>query len=92
MRRLILLATAAVALLVGGILPAQADPNPTEVPLHEHVLTTPAGSHVIAQGLCNAEAHGGFLQFHHNVHRGTPGTEAFTNPNNPVSISAQACP
>lgn len=92
MRRFLLTALAVTALVAGGVLPAQAEPVPTEVPLHEHVLTTPGGTHVIAQGLCNEEAHMGFLEFHHEVHRGVPGTDAFNNPNNPVSISTTGCP
>ena len=73
-----------------------------QVPLHQHVLTTPAGAHEIAQGFCaNADnfltagnptgQSPAFQNFHHDVHMGVPGTEAFTNPNNPVSIGSTGC-
>ncbi|MDP9383586.1 MAG: hypothetical protein M3Q29_26280 [Chloroflexota bacterium] len=55
---------------------------------HEHYLVTP-GTCVadIASGQTRKGAgDGGYHQFHENVHLGTPGMEAFRNPNNPVEV------
>lgn len=55
---------------------------------HMHHLETP-GMYVenIAQGQTSKEeGEGGYHQFHNNVHKGIPGTQAFLNPNNPVEV------
>jgi len=40
----------------------------------------------------NPDIYDAWLNFHLNVHVGVPGTQAFTNPSNPVSIAATLCP
>ncbi len=54
---------------------------------HDHYLVTP-GTCVedIASGQTSQTSGGGVHQFHDNVHLGTPGMEAFANPDNPVSV------
>ncbi|MDP9357861.1 MAG: hypothetical protein M3Q71_24340 [Chloroflexota bacterium] len=54
---------------------------------HDHYLVTP-GTCVedIASGQTSQTSGGGGHQFHDNVHLGTPGMEAFANPDNPVSV------
>lgn len=55
---------------------------------HDHHMETP-GTCVedIARGqTAKAEGDGGYHMFHDNVHKGMPGTKAFANPNNPVSV------
>ena len=54
---------------------------------HDHYLVTP-GTCIedIASGQTSQTSGGGAHQFHDNVHLGTPGMEAFANPDNPVSI------
>ncbi len=77
---------AAAALLFGGTTAAFAN--------HDHYLVTP-GTCVadVARGqTAKAEGEGGGHQFHNNVHLGTPGTTAFANENNPVSVGKGACP
>lgn len=55
---------------------------------HDHYVVTP-GTCVedIARGQTSKVAgEGGHHKFHDNVHMGTPGTQAFDNPNNPVEV------
>ncbi len=54
---------------------------------HDHYLVTP-GTCIedIASGQTSQTAGGGSHQFHDHVHLGTPGMEAFANPDNPVSV------
>jgi hypothetical protein len=80
----------AVALVsVGLAAPASAH--------HDHYLDTP-GTCVedMARGQTSQTSGGGAHQFHDNVHLGQPGMEAFSNPNNPVSmgkvINGVSCP
>ncbi len=61
---------------------------------HEHYLVTP-GTCVadIARGqTAKGPEEGGYHKFHENVHKGQPGTEAFNNPNNRVSVDKGSCP
>ncbi len=84
MRRMVLVGSMIAALGVVG--PAAAG--------HDHYLTTP-GTCVedIAYGQTSQTSGGGAHQFHENVHKGTPGMKAFTNPNNPVEIyKGETCP
>ncbi len=75
------------ALALGVIGPAFA--------AHEHHLETP-GTWVedIASGQTRkSENEPGGHKFHENVHTGTPGTKAFENGNNPVSVGkGESCP
>jgi hypothetical protein len=93
MRRALVIAAVtaafAAALTVGSAAPAGA-----AVPPHEHWLTTGSGSvvHVGPDVCANPDIYDAWLNFHLNVHRGVPGTQAFTNPDNPVSIAATGCP
>ncbi|MGD9714653.1 MAG: hypothetical protein AB7V46_21730, partial [Thermomicrobiales bacterium] len=72
-----------VGLLLGGAGAVSAG--------HDHNLTTPGKVVVdIANGQtekCADEPAG--HKFHENVHLGTPGTTAFENPNNPVSVAKE---
>ena len=85
--RLIIAMTVVVALF------AFASPALAE---HEHWLQTPGTCVVnIASGQTSIDDpdHGGYHRFHVNVHTGKPGTSAFGNPNNPVSVGkGSACP
>lgn len=87
MRRL--LAVGFAALAIG----ASAIPALAAVPPHDHWLTTGGGTvvHVGPDVCTNPDIYDAWLNFHLNVHKGVPGTEAFMNPNNPVSISATLC-
>ena len=80
MRRYIGLATLTVALTLGGGAVAMAN--------HDHNLITPGTTVVdIANGQtekCSTDPGG--HKFHDNVHLGTPGTFAFAQLNNPVSV------
>jgi hypothetical protein len=65
---------------------------------HLHALTTGSGDTVsVGPDACSATAddgiYNGFLNFHENVHFGTPGQGdgAFANPSNPVSIARVFC-
>lgn len=61
---------------------------------HEHYLVTP-GTCVedIAHGQTSkGPGEGGYHKFYENVHLGRPGTEAFANPHNPVSVGKGSCP
>lgn len=64
-----------LAAIIAGLLAVPAGASP--VTLHPHSLFTP--------GTC-VENFANIKKFHENVHAGVPGTEAFTNENNPVSI------
>lgn len=87
MARLVVLAGAALAFAFSAV-PALAD-----VPPHDHWLTTGSGDvvHVGPDVCANPDIYAAWLNFHLNVHRGVPGTQAFTNDSNPVSISATLC-
>ena len=81
MRRYIGLGTLTVALTLGGGAVVSAN--------HDHDLTTP-GTTVVDIGDGQTEkcaSDPGGHQFHLNVHLGQPGTFAFEQPNNPVSIA-----
>jgi hypothetical protein len=89
MRRIISVLTVAlvVAMVMAvGAVPALAD--------HEHHLLPP-GTCVedVASGqTAKGPGEGGYHAFHDNVHKGQPGTAAFENPNNPVSVDKGTCP
>lgn len=63
------------------------------VPPHYHWLTTGSGSVVrVGPNVCvNPDIYDAWLNFHLNVHKGVPGTQAFMNDANPVSITATLC-
>lgn len=80
MRRLLIGAALAASMIVAGSGAALAD--------HDHNLVTP-GTTVVDIGngqteKCSTDQGG--HQFHANVHLGQPGSVAFENPNNPVSV------
>jgi hypothetical protein len=88
MRKLLATLIAAIALAF------TAGPSLAVVPPHNHWLTTGSGDVVhVGPYVCdNPDIYDAWLNFHLNVHVGVPGTQAFTNPSNPVSISATLCP
>jgi hypothetical protein len=88
MRRLVISATAALAFAFA------ATPTLATVPPHNHLLTTGSGDVVhVGPYVCdNLDIYDAWLNFHLNVHVGVPGTQAFTNDSNPVSIAATLCP
>ena len=71
-----------------------AAPAFAAVPPHDHWLTTGSGDvvHVGPDVCANPDIYDAWLNFHLNVHKGVPGTQAFTIDANPVSISATPCP
>ncbi len=75
-----------VALSVAAAAPASAS--------HEHYLVTPSRCVAdIARGqTAKGPGEGGYHKFHDNVHKGQPGTGAFNNPNNRVSVDKGSCP
>ncbi|HTL24836.1 MAG TPA: hypothetical protein VL281_12480 [Mycobacteriales bacterium] len=91
MRRIVLIATATAGL--AAALSFSASPASAAVPPHDHWLTTGSGDvvHVGPDVCANPDIYDAWLNFHLNVHRGTPGTTAFTNASNPVSIAATGC-
>lgn len=61
---------------------------------HEHYIDTP-GTCVadVAHGQTSkGPGEGGYHRFHENVHLGRPGTAAFANETNPVSVGKGTCP
>ena len=67
------------------------------VPPHQHVPSNPGtimtGNFLtIGPDGCATGGEGAFQNFHYNIHVGEPGTDAFPNANNPVSIRGAACP
>lgn len=76
----------AAALLIAVAVPALG--SGSALACHEHALNTPGHTvDNIARGQTSKEeGQGGYHQFHTNVHKGVPGTTAFENPNNPVSV------
>ena len=88
MRRIAVITATSCALLVGAAAPALAT-----VPPHDHWLTTGSGDVVhVGPDVCdNPDIYDAWLNFHMNVHKGVPGTQAFVNDANPVSISATPC-
>ena len=70
-RRVLLIALALVSTAL-WVVPAGAQVPP---PPHEHVLTTPAGPVDVGPPRCgNERLQRAFLNFHMNVHLGTPPT------------------
>jgi hypothetical protein len=61
---------------------------------HQHWLQTPAGcKEDVASGQTRKEeGEPGGHKFHYNVHTGTPGTHAFSQEQNPVSVGRDSCP
>lgn len=84
-RRLLFVTLVATALLVALPLAAYGG--------HPHWLQTP-GTCVedLGSGQTSQTSGGGFHRFHNNVHLGQPGTSAFANENNPVSVGKGTCP
>lgn len=62
---------------------------------HGHWLLTP-GTCVENMGSGQTSIddpdHGGYHQFHANVHLGVPGLNAFANASNPISVGKGTCP
>jgi hypothetical protein len=87
MRKRLAVAIAIVALACSAV------PTLAAVPPHDHWLTTGSGSvvHVGPDVCANPDIYDAWLNFHLNVHKGVPGTQAFEIPSNPVSISATLC-
>lgn len=87
MRKLLVIGSAALAVAIS------AGPALAAVPPHDHWLTTGSGSvvHVGPDVCANPDIYDAWLNFHLNVHKGVPGTQAFTIASNPVSISATPC-
>lgn len=88
MRKLLATMIAALALAFSAV------PTLAVVPPHNHWLTTGSGDVVhVGPFVCdNPDIYDAWLNFHLNVHVGVPGTQAFTNDSNPVSIAATLCP
>jgi hypothetical protein len=88
MRRLLIAGIAALTFAVS------AGTALASVPPHNHWLTTGSGDVVhVGPFVCdNPDIYDAWLNFHLNVHVGVPGTQAFTNDGNPVSIAATLCP
>lgn len=89
MRRIVLVVVVAAIMAVSAAFSASA-----AFAIHEHYLLTP-GTCIedVAQGQTSkGEGEGGFHKLHDNVHKGQPGTAAFENPNNPVSVDKGSCP
>ena len=88
MRKLLVTAIAALAFAFSAV------PVLAAVPPHDHWLTTGSGDTVhVGPDVCvNPDIYDAWLNFHLNVHKGVPGTQAFTIDSNPVSISATPCP
>jgi hypothetical protein len=87
MRRLLAIGIATLAFAFS------AAPTLAAVPPHNHWLTTGSGDVVhVGPYVCdNPDIYDAWLNFHLNVHVGVPGTQAFTNDSNPVSIAATLC-
>ncbi len=83
MIRKMTVAGALTAMLALSAMPAFAE--------HPHLIDTP-GTCVdrAGKGFGTGESHDDFTGFHNRVHMGTPGTHAFVQPNNPVSIIGKA--
>jgi hypothetical protein len=88
MRRL-LISTIAAAVLALSAAPVLA----VLPPPHNHWLTTANGDRVhVGPFVCdNPDIYDAWINFHLNVHVGVPGTQAFANDSNPVSIAAELC-
>ena len=87
MRRLLISSIAALTIAFA------ASPTLAVLP-HNHWLTNGSGGVVhVGPFVCdNPDIFDAWLNFHLNVHVGVPGTQAFTNASNPVSIAATFCP
>ncbi len=61
---------------------------------HTHYLMTPGAcvEDVASGQTAKGPGEGGHHKFHDNVHKGQPGTQAFNNPNNRVSVDKGSCP
>ncbi len=84
----------ALAMAIAVVIAASAFFSVPAFASHEHYLLTP-GTCVedVARGQTSkAENEGGYHKFHDNVHKGQPGTAAFENPNNPVTVDKGPCP
>ncbi len=82
------------ATIIGGVVALSIVATEPASASHEHYLFTP-GRCVdgIARGqTAKGPEEGGYHKFHENVHKGQPGTEAFNNPNNRVSVDKGSCP
>jgi hypothetical protein len=96
MRRLAVAVVAATAVLAMSVGSASAHVGPF-VPPHQHVLSNPGtilteSFLTIGPDGCATGGVGAFQNFHYNIHVGEPGTGAFPNDNNPVSIRPAGCP
>ena len=82
------------AIAVAAVVAASLAPSGPALASHEHYLQTPSTCvDDVARGQTSkGEGEGGYHRFHDNVHKGQPGTAAFGNPNNPVSLDKGSCP
>jgi hypothetical protein len=87
MRRLLAISIATLAFAFSAAPTLAVEP-------HNHWLTTGSGDVVhVGPYVCdNPDIYDAWLNFHLNVHVGVPGTQAFINAANPVSIAATLCP
>jgi hypothetical protein len=92
MHRAVTASAALVFVLSAGVVSA-APALAVVVPPHDHWVTTGSDDvvHVGPDVCANPEIYDAWLNFHLNVHRGIPGTQAFVIDSNPVSISATGC-
>lgn len=82
------------ATIIGGVVALSIVAAEPASASHEHYLFTP-GTCVgdMARGQTRkGPDEGGYHKFHENVHKGQPGTEAFNNADNPVSVDKGSCP
>ena len=93
MRRLFGGLTAAALLAVSVAVPAALA---QDVDPHQHYIVRPNGTQVaVASAFCTRapQTNQGLQQFHSNVHFGSPTTQGFTQPNNPVAWTfVPSCP
>lgn len=84
-REIATVAAAAFALSASMVGPAFAE--------HPHHLDLPNENCADAggQGFGTDQSHDDDTAFHNRVHKGTPGTHAFEQPNNPVSVAGERC-
>ena len=85
--------TAAMAVSAGSRRPTSGHSSSRT----SHVLSNPGtiltGNFLtIGPDGCATGGEGAFQNFHYNIHVGEPGTGAFPNTNNPVSIRGAGCP
>ncbi len=93
MRRSFLSLALGFVVLATAVTPALAVPFEGNIPAHRHFIVSPTGDKLeVGPRVCDdATLQDAFDQFHLNVHRGTPGLDAFNHEHNPVSIIGARC-